>query len=56
MEYPIRDSDASATPTQSATDAVPADRRDALCKIGRFAAYAAPLTVLLLPQKTRAAS
>lgn len=32
------------------------DRRDALQKLGRFAAYAAPFTVLALSQKADAAT
>ncbi len=32
----------------------PDHRREALRKIGKFAAYAAPLTLLLLPEKTKA--
>jgi hypothetical protein len=38
------------------TENVNADRRDAMQKIGRFAVYAAPFTVLALTQKADAAS
>ena len=34
----------------------PADRREAIQKLGRFAAYAAPFTVLALTKKADAAT
>jgi hypothetical protein len=34
----------------------PSDRREALIKVGKFAAYAAPFTVLALTNKAEAAT
>ena len=56
MNNETRDPGAEKNPARDTTPSEMTERREALLKLGKYAAYAAPFTVLALTNKAEAAT